>query len=99
MKLLKGNVPTSMINALLEVMDNNIISANLLRHLRSTVLNQMHGRDSNKSTVTTLMRLLREKEACDFVYMAGSYNQAMKQVRLHKKYRTKAVSSDDESQK
>ena len=99
MKLLEGNVPTSMINPLLEVMDSNTLSANSLHHLRSTVLNQKHGRDEKESTGTTLLRLLKEKEGCDFVYMTRSYVQAMQRVRLHKRYRTKPVSSAKEFQK
>ena len=57
MKILEGNVPTIMINPLLEVMDSNTLSANSLHHLRSTVLNQKHGRDEKESTGTTLLRL------------------------------------------
>ena len=45
------------------------------------------------------MRLLKEKEGCDFVYMTGSHDQAMQRVRLHKRYRTKPVSSAEEFQK
>ena len=38
-KTLKGNVPTNMINSPLQVMDNNTLSKNTLRHLLATVLN------------------------------------------------------------
>ena len=95
MKLIEKNVPSSMINTVLDVMDKNTLSRKSLDHLRSTVLNRKHGRDSKESTGTTLMRLLKEKEGCDFVYMTGSYDQAMKRVRLHKRYRTKVVGTGE----
>ena len=68
-KLLEGNVPTNMINSLIQVMDNNTLSPNLLRHLQETVINEKHGRQPNESTGTTLLQLLKEKEGCDLVYL------------------------------
>ena len=69
MKLIEGNVTCSMINVVLEVMDKNTLSRNSLDHLRSTVLNRKHGRESKVSTGTTMMHLLNGKEGCDFFYM------------------------------
>ena len=91
-KLLEANVPTNMINSLLEVMENQTLSAPSLTHLQKLVLQNKHDIQPKESTGTTLIKLLENKPGCEFVYMTGSFNQAMKKVRLHKRFRTKNAS-------
>ena len=91
-KLLEANVPTNMINSLLEVMENQTLSAISLKHLRKLVLHKKHGIQPKESTGTTIIKLLEKNSGCEFVYMTGSFNQAMKKVRLHKRFRTKNAS-------
>ena len=62
------------------------------------VLHKKHNCQSNESTGTTLIKLLKNKPGCEFVYMIGSYNQAMKKVRLHNRFWTKIIPLEKESQ-
>ena len=82
-KLLEANGPTHLINSLLEVMENETL------HLQKLVLQNKHDIQPKESTGTTLIKLLKKKTGCEFVYMTGSFNQATKKVRLHKRFRTK----------
>ena len=70
-------------------MENQTLSAPSLKHLRKLVLQNKHDIQPKKSTGMTLIRLLEKKPGCKLVYMTGSFNQAMKKVRLHKIFRTK----------
>ena len=59
--LLEKNVPTNMINSLLEVMDNQTLSPDSLKHLRKLVLHNKHDIQPNESTGTTLIKMLEKK--------------------------------------
>ena len=60
-------------------------------------MHNKHDIQPNESTGTTLIKMLEKKEGCEFVYMTGSYNQALKKVYLYKRFRTKNTSYANDS--
>ena len=74
-----------------------MLSADSLKQLRKTVLNRKVMRGDAESNANCLLCILDRTPGLRYFVLTGSYDQAMKLVRVHKRYHVIQRSSDDNS--
>ena len=84
--LIEKQVGTSLLNVILELKTGKTLSANSIQHLRKTVLHKHHNKQTGESHAMTLLRILKQTDGVRYITMTGTVDEAMKCVRLHKKY-------------
>ena len=94
-KLIEGYASTSIINLVLHCEGKKMLSPDSLKQLRKTVLNRKVMRGGAESSANCLLRILDRTPGLRYFVLTGSYDQAMKLVRVHKRYHVIQRSSDD----
>jgi hypothetical protein len=94
--LIERNVPTNMIQIILEVQAGRSITSNSLKQLRNTVLNATHQKGKEESAASCLKRIMDNTKGCRYFCMTGTVDEARKRVRVHKYHVTKGKTHTEE---